>query len=271
MIAEVIRACPCCDFSGAKPKFKVSTFIVVKCLSCSLVYLGNPPKGDGLYDEYYSDREPSSDAYRYDSSDPALRELYEINQQRIKNIKLFKTDGKLLDIGCGRGQFLKTASEHGYYADGIDVSERAVAYARREYGRNAEVRMLAEVVASGEQFDVVTLWHVLEHFINPYEALWQISTLLKRGGICVVEVPNLHSFKFMMSKTKWHGGNHPLFHRTFFSAKTLRAALLRSGFSRVQRLNISYHVPGRNELYEAVKRTLNVVAMDAFLDFVAWK
>jgi SAM-dependent methyltransferase len=227
--------------------------------------------GDGLYDEYYSAAEPSSKEYRDNSSNPELREFYAINQQRVKNLKFFRTDGTLLDIGCGRGQFLKTASEHGYQAEGIDISEQAVAYARREFGLNAEARSLDDIVASGKQFDVVTLWHVLEHFTNPYETLSQIRKLLTSEGICVVEVPNLHSLKFMLSKTKWQGGNHPLYHRTFFSANTLRDALIRSGFSGVRRLNLSYHIPERSIFYEATKRTLNVLALDAFLDFIVWK
>jgi 2-polyprenyl-3-methyl-5-hydroxy-6-metoxy-1,4-benzoquinol methylase len=52
--------------------------------------------------------------------------------------------------------------------------------------------------------------HVLEHFVNPYEVLAQIRSLLKNGGVCVIEVPNLRSLKFMLAKTKWKGGNHPL-------------------------------------------------------------
>ena len=267
-----IRPCPNCGGRNWRSKLKEPPFVVVKCPSCSLVYLGNPPEEEvGLYDYYHSAADPGSAEYQFNSSNRRLGELYAINEQRIARIKLLKPGSTLLDVGCGRGEFLKTAREHGYQACGIDASERAVSYARQEFGLSAEVRSLREMAVSGEQFDVVTLWHVLEHFTEPYEALRQIRHLLKGDGICAIEVPNLYSIKFVLSRAKWEGGNHPLYHRTFFTAATLRDGLRRVGFSRVHRVRWSYHVPGRSGLYELLKRSLNVVGLDAFLDFVAWK
>jgi len=266
-----IRDCPYCGSSGAQTRLVESPFVIVRCRSCKLVYLGNPPNKEGLYDEYHSTGFLNSRDYRLDSTDPQLQALFAINQQRITRIKYFKPGGKLLDIGCGRGYFLQTARKHGYLVQGIDLSERAIGYAQWEFKLDAEVQFLEDVVASGQQFDVVTLWHVLEHFANPFETLEQIKMLLVSGGICFIEVPNLHSLKFMLSRQKWEGGNHPLYHRTFFTAGTLRRSLERSGFAKVQRLRLVYHIPGRNVVYESVKRMLNLVTLDAFLDFVAWK
>ncbi len=245
--------------------------MVVKCSSCSLVYLGNPPEEEALYEDYYGASVPRAASYRPDSDDPGLRELYAINEQRIRRIKRLKPTGRLLDVGCGRGYFVKTANEHSYASVGIDVSARAVAYASREFGVRADVLSTEEMAGSGERYDVVTLWHVLEHFIEPYEALAHVRTVLKDDGICVIEVPNLHSLKFIISKSKWEGGNHPLYHRTFFTPATLRDALIQSGFSRVRRVRWSYHVRGRSAPYEWLKHLLDLVGMDAFLDFVAWR
>ena len=244
--------------------------LVVRCPSCSLVYLGNPPPEERLYDGYYSSSDPDPGLYRADSSDPHLRELYAINSQRLARLGRIMPAGRLLDIGCGRGQFLKSAREQGYETRGIDVSERAVAYAREHFGLRCDVRPLEEVAASDERFDLVTLWHVLEHFVNPVEALGQIRRMLRPGGLCVVEVPNLRSLKFMLSGSRWEGGNHPLYHRTFFTSPGLRQMLVRCGYARVSRMRWSYAVPGRSGAYELVKRALDVAAMDAFLDFIAW-
>lgn len=244
--------------------------MVVKCATCSLVFLGNPPPEDTLYDDYYSTVEPTPDEYRADSPNALLRELFAINQQRVARIKGLQPTGSILDIGCGRGHFLQTAAEHGFRTYGVDVSEKAVAYGRERFGLKTEVRSMEELLASGQQFDVITLWHVLEHFADPYEALTNIAQLLKVGGMCVVEVPNLRSLKFMLSKTKWEGGNHPLYHRTFFTGTTLQDAFVKSQFSPVRRMRWSYTVPGRSIAYEGLKKALNIFALDAFLNVVGW-
>jgi predicted SAM-dependent methyltransferase len=118
---------------------------------------------------------------------------------------------------------------------------------------------------------VITLWHVLEHLADPIDGLRQARQALKPGGLCVVEVPNLRSPKFMLSKTKWRGGNHPLYHRTFFTASSLRAAFVRAGYAVSRRMRWSYRLPDMGRAYSAMKRALDAAALDSFLDFVAWK
>lgn len=264
-----VRSCPGCGDTQARPRFVEPPFVVVQCTACSLVYLANPPADDHLYEEYHGNISPGE--YSAESPETALRELHAINRQRVGLMQKLVPGGYLLDVGCGRGYFLKTAIAHGYDAAGIDVSEVAAAYARQELGVRADTRSLKDVAAVGGQYDVITMWHVLEHFIDPFDALRDVHRALKSGGLCMIEVPNLHSLKFILSKTKWEGGNHPLYHRTFFAASTLRAALIRSGFRAVRRVRLSYGVPGRSRVYEGVKAGLNLVAMDAFLDFAAWK
>jgi SAM-dependent methyltransferase len=269
-LEESIRPCPYCGKTDAQLKFSEPPFVIVKCRSCGLVYLGNPPSSDNLYDNYYGD-DPNPADYCKESSDPSLRELYMINQRRVDLIKRLLREGKLLDIGCGRGFFLKTALESGFQVSGIDTSEKATAYARREFDLNVESIPVEKLSLSGRQFDIITLWHVVEHFSDPFIALKQIHKLLGDGGICIVEVPNLHSLKFMTARNKWHGGNHPLYHRTFFTADTLRKAFILAGFPRIRRVNISYHTPGKSKSYWIAKRSLNLFALDSFLDFVVRK
>lgn len=287
----------------------------MRCASCRLVYLGNPPpeNGNELYEDYHAglggdsdrgpdaspaggsgagpDGEPGADpvpggdadlevgagsaidraGYHPSSVDPKQRDLFFINRQRVSRLSGLIPEGELLDIGCGKGQFLWNASQAGYDVHGLDVSARAVAYARERFGVSAEVGTLDMMVSSGRQFDVVTLWHVLEHFTDPFQALRSIHALLREGGVCVIEVPNLYSLKFMLSRSKWEGGNHPLYHRTFFSAATLGRAIRKAGFRNVRRKRWSYTLPERSGTFEVSKRALDLIAMDAFLDFVGRK
>jgi len=267
--AVEIRPCPNCGSSNRVTKLIEPPFQIVKCSNCALVYLGNPPDEGVIYERYYESSEPDSRKYRADSDDPSLAELHALNIQRAARIRDIKPSGRLLDVGCGRGNFLATAREHGFDVHGIDISDRAVAYARKEFNLKVDVATLDELARNKNRFDVITLWHVLEHFVDPFKHLLQVRSLLNEGGICVIEVPNLNSLKFRIAGNKWHGGNHPLYHRTFFSMGTLRNALVKTGFSEVRRLRLTYRIPGRSKIYEGFKAALNIVGMDAFLAFVA--
>ena len=243
----------------------------MKCKNCSVVYIGNPPDRSTVYDEDYD--VTSYDAKDYDrfSSLKGLSELYAINEQRLKFIKREKQSGQLLDIGCGLGFFIKTAHKYGFDVYGIDVAKRAVQYVENTFKLIARVETLDELLRQGKRFDLITLWHVLEHFVNPVDELKKIRRLLNEGGVCFIEVPNLHSLRFKLSRNKWVGGNHPLYHRSFFTNQTLEDTLYKSGFSRTKRIPTSYHITERSYIYETLKNILNIIAMDAFLDFVAWK
>ncbi|MBN1999442.1 class I SAM-dependent methyltransferase [candidate division KSB1 bacterium] len=269
MIDTPSRPCPACGESKHRIKFIKGEYHIVRCSACSLVYLLNPPQETALYDEYYKDIKFDPSLYRADSPDSALGEYFAINQKRLKTIKTFKSGGSLLDIGCGKGLFLKTARDFGYQVQGLEVSNQAARFARQEFGFPVRVGDVAE--SEDSLYDIITLWHVLEHFIDPLEKLRQIRRLLKPGGFCFIEVPNLYSLKFMLSRRKWVGGNHPRYHRTFFTAQSLGAMLRAAGFTRVRRLLLFYHIPGRFRTYGFLKRGMNLLAMDAFLDYMVTK
>ncbi|MBL8008317.1 MAG: methyltransferase domain-containing protein [Ignavibacteria bacterium] len=264
------RSCPNCGSNEFRIVLTEGEFIIVRCSKCSLVYLQNIPDEKNIYEDYY-DIEYSGKDYCADSEFGNLRDVYEINNQRIKYLKKFKQSGKLLDTGSGAGLFLKTASDNGYDVSGIDVSVKAVEFSEREFGLNASNKTADDLISENCKFDIISLWHVCEHFINPVNELKKIHRLLENDGICIIEVPNFNSVKFRLSGSKWQGGNHPLYHRSFFTEKTLRDTLRRSGFTKFRRLNISYKLPGKSPVYNASKFIFNLFAMDAFLDFVAWK
>jgi ubiquinone/menaquinone biosynthesis C-methylase UbiE len=194
-----------------------------------------------------------------------------MNETRIGIIRSVISGGSLLDVGCGRGYFVKTASNNGFEAMGIDLSERAVEYGRRRLGVDAEASSPETLLQAGRTFNAVTLWHSLEHFDDPLGTLKTIRSLLSDGGLCVIEVPNLNSLKFILSRRKWEGGNHPLYHRTFFTPKTLGMILENSHFSGVRRIRPDYPASGIGRMKKAVKAGLNRLGLDSFLDFFAFR
>lgn len=263
-----MRPCPNCRCTDYKLCYTESPFQVIKCKKCKLVFLGNPPDENTLYENYHETTELDFDEYSLASNSKHIAGLFAINRQRLKWILRTGKSGKLLDVGCGRGYFLKTMSDAGYDVAGMDVSMTAIEYVRKQFALQASNTTLDELVRGGEKYDVITMWHVLEHFIDPYDALNKIRQLLNDDGACFIEVPNLRSLKFLLAKQKWQGGNHPKYHRTFFSNRTLRAALLKAGFTKSQRVPISYRLPEGSGIFGLIKPGLNLMGMDSFLDFV---
>ena len=266
------RTCPNCDSNTVQVRYTEEPFYVVKCRQCDLVFLGNPPDEERLYEKYYDGEDDTADLYRSDSPDHALRELYHINRQRVQQVNDLKSHGRLLDIGCGNGFFLRSLHEYsGLAGAGIDVADRAVQYACREFNIDAQVATLDDLTGRGTSYDIITLWHVLEHFTDPFYRLEQIRSLLNPEGIIICEVPNLRSLKFILSNSKWEGGNHPRYHRTFFTAGTLKRTFRSADLNQVRRLPLTYSFPWRNSWFERLKLGLNYLGLDAFLCMVGSK
>lgn len=267
-----MRNCPNCKSERYREKIKEGDFIIVKCLTCSLIYLLNPPDEKEIYEEYYRIKYEGKD-YRKDSPLEFLSEIFEINSQRVKFLKeLMKgKEFKLLDIGCGTGLFLKSCTDNGFNVTGIDVSSNALTFAKENFGLDVSSKTLDVLISEGRKYDVITMWHVLEHVLNPIEELEKVKEILNEKGLLVVEVPNFNSIKFRYSGYKWKGGNHPLYHRSFFTAKTLRNILLKSGLNKINKINLPYILESKGSFYNLSKRIFNKISADAFLDVTASK
>ncbi len=268
-----MRVCPNCKSRENTHKIKEEEFLIVKCTNCGLTYLLNPPNEKEIYEDYYTIGFTGKD-YSENSDYPHLREIHEINSQRkdlIQKIKRGRENFKLLDIGCGTGLFLKSCKDAGIEGEGADVSQNALNFARNEFGLNVFSKKVEEIAAEGKKYELITMWHVLEHMLEPAEEIKKIKELLTDDGLLLIEVPNLNSIKFRLSGKKWKGGNHPLYHRSFFTAKTLRETLKRGGFADVRRIKFSYILSNKSFTYNLSKTLFNVIGADAFLNFAAYK
>lgn len=143
----------------------------------------------------------------------------------------------MLDIGSGKGHFLAAARDAGWEVTGIDLSPEAVAYARDRYGVPVTVGDIADRPIH-DRFDVVTLWHVLEHLPGPGEQLDRCHSLLRPGGRLVVSVPNGASAQARLSGANWLHLDIPrhIFH---FDGRSLATLLARHGFE-VERKDTFY-------------------------------
>ena len=124
-------------------------------------------------------------------------------QQKLKLINGFKTDTKtLLDVGCGTGDFLKTAKENNWIVSGIEPNFDARTIANQKTDQSVfDIYQLENYEANS--FDVITLWHVLEHLPDLDHQISIFKKLLKPNGRLVVAVPNYKSFDASYYKQFW--------------------------------------------------------------------
>jgi SAM-dependent methyltransferase len=101
-------------------------------------------------------------------------------------------NGKLLDIGCGTGYFAASMKKAGWDVEGIEPNRKARDFASAHFKINVFEPDRIGSLASG-RFDCITLWHVLEHFHDPFTYTREIVRLLKPGGICLAALPNKSS------------------------------------------------------------------------------
>jgi SAM-dependent methyltransferase len=141
--------------------------------------------------------------------------------------------GNLLDVGSGDGDFLRRIRAHGYRAVGQEINPSAVASAQAA-GLPVRLGDLDEVGFAPASFDVLRLWHVLEHVPDPLGTLAKARKFLRSGGLLIVGVPDFASPARQLFGTRWAGLQLP-YHRHHFTAATLRRTLAAAGF-RIRRV-----------------------------------
>ena len=127
------------------------------------------------------------------------------------------------------GVFLLRMHNRGWQVVGLDLSAKVVQYVREELKLPALVGTLPNPVLPPGSFDLVTLWHSLEHVHRPLEVLCEVHNLLAQGGKVLVAVPNIDSAPFHWFGSAWYGLDLPR-HLTHFTPATLRKMLDRAGF-----------------------------------------
>lgn len=228
------NVCPICSEKSTRKIFETETssrFSIVKCKGCALVYATPRPTPAELDAFYSSDYFEKDHQMHYGYSD--YRTLGEINARRMwSNLKVHAPsilDGphKLLDVGCATGGFLDEATKDGWDCTGVELSQHAVDIACNEFGLNV---IRDDIMSSQLQpgFGLITMWHVLEHLIDPLEALERARELLVPGGFLLIELPNWNSVGRTVRKTRWSELRPPE-HINYFIPSSLSYAVEKAG------------------------------------------
>lgn len=209
-------------------------FKVVKCKNCGLVYT-NPQPERKLIEEHYTEE------YYKEWMERQMERRIPMWRRRLKEVKEYKDNGNLLDLGCGIGTFLRLAKQEGFEIFGTEISEYASRYVKEKLGIDVFRGDLEEADFPPDNFNVLTMWHTLEHLPNPKAAVEEIRRILKKDGLLVIATPNLDNFitRVLYFLAKWKklklfSSQAKELHLYHFSVHTLTSMLKETGFNIIK-------------------------------------
>ncbi len=210
---------------------------VVRCRDCGLQFVNPMPVQnylDALYEKETQNGGGSNPFYRsyIQERTDRWRSYRKKYNERLKRIEsLYHGTGRLLDIGCGGGFFLKAARERGWDPYGIDIVPEFVRFAKEElHLGNVQCAPLQQASWPSAFFDVIVLWDLIEHLPHPRPFLERCGNLLKPGGLLVIWTPNVKNAALL--KEKWYGYRIEQ-HLFFYCSETLKRMLAPAGFDIV--------------------------------------
>ncbi|GAB4139399.1 MAG: hypothetical protein Tsb009_08290 [Planctomycetaceae bacterium] len=223
-----VPPCPICECDTAIPKFEIegAPFRLVTCGECHLGMLFPPPTAEQIARFYPEEYYGANGEKFVPLVERAVRWAGSMQARRLT--QHLPAGSRVLDIGCGRGTLLSSLADLGFEAHGFDISTTAL----EGVDPRATVRAAGSLIEAAypeNHFDMVVIWHVLEHLSNPKEVLTEIRRILKPHGELAVAVPNFSSWQARWSQAGWFHLDLPrhLFH---FNSENLRQLLEDVGF-----------------------------------------
>lgn len=260
-----ITSCPVCGSNDLKKTFdgvdyfsSGEVFPVCDCAHCGFRFTNNFPSEDAI-GRYYD----SPDYISHSDSDKGLiNRLYHHFRKKMLRKKVglvaanaTKSPIRLLDIGCGTGYFLQAAKERGWVVSGIEKDKKARESATLRSGLSVnDENFFWEIESSS--FNVVTLWHVLEHLEKLNETIDKIKEITTPEGIIVLALPNCHSYDAEFYKELWAAYDIPR-HLWHFSPGTIDKLLTKHHLKIVKRVRMpldAFYISLLSEKYRGSNR-----------------
>lgn len=243
---EELAGCPICASSERKP-FLVcldhfltkESFQIVECLACGFRYTQPRPSADQL-GRYYQSVEYISHS---NTRKGIFNQIYQLARDytlkgKRRLISRFIRNGNIMDIGCASGEFLYVMKSGGWKVTGIEPDEKTRLRAIQNYG----IDILDESGLAhfpDDSFDVITLWHVLEHVPDLNKRMKEIYRVLKAEGILFIAVPISDSPDARRYAAHWAGYDVPR-HLYHFTRKSMTDLLNRHSFQLISTLPMKF-------------------------------
>lgn len=222
--------CPLCQHERCRPLFVHGEEQHVRCLRCGLIYV-NPRQVRGEIEAFYGEEYYAlGQKIDYEARVGFFAGVAARLESQVR-------PGRLLDIGCGYGQFLLACRQRGWQVAGVELGAAACARAR-EAGLEVFCGTLAQAGYPENNFDVVTLWNVLDHLAEPLAEVREIRRVLRPGGLICFRVPNAVFHLRVKGVLRLLGvlgvRDVTTFHLISLTPRTARLLLERGGFTAVR-------------------------------------
>lgn len=208
---------------------------VVECDRCGLVYLN--PRLKRLSDNFTMDEAYLLQFYLpyyqklgllTDTQDLNREQNYWFHQGALVQMQPYRQTNRVLDVGCAIGLFLAATQTDQWQSFGVEPSHYLGAYGRQKFGLSISEGVLSQLDFPPNYFDLVTLWDVTEHLLDPVATYQLVNRVLRPGGLLLLRMPNWQSLARETLGPAWD-----MFvtdHFYYFTPVTLSSLLHRTGF-----------------------------------------
>lgn len=211
-----LTKCPLCEsneidgFLHTKDYFfTLEKFTIERCNNCSLVFTNPLPPYDQLPKYYDTENYLSHNSSKSTFIDIIYRTARFLNiRSKYKLVNKFIDTSTVLDIGSGTGELLSYFKKKGWKTTGIEPNKAARNLSIKKYGLSVFGEEKIDQLEK-HSFDLVMMWHVLEHVADLSNLIKQVKKVLKKEGVIVIAVPNINSPDFKYYKQHWAGLDVP--------------------------------------------------------------
>lgn len=208
---------------------------IYECLGCGLVFLSS---FEHIHDEFYAMSQMHEKNIKVEE---ILKRTVHDDRRRFEQLKSYIEEKDVLDFGCGYGGFLLNAQPIAKTVSGIELEKKALDFCNKN-----NIKMIG--LEENYKFDVITMFHVIEHLNNPIAILKQLKTKLKSNGVLILETPNANDILLeLYQNNAFQNFTYWGCHLFLYNLNTLRILVEKAGFKvkqieQVQRYPLSNHL-----------------------------
>lgn len=242
-----IESCPVCEQASFSKVFKAQyfrgkaeEFQIQECNNCKLWFTSPRPSNDEL-GAYYESEDYVSHT---DKKESIIDKVYHVVRNyavrsKVGLVNKYASRGRLLDYGAGTGFFLGAAKKSGWQVNGVEPSEVARQNAKAVNGVELHSPETFDWTAAQNQYDCITLWHVMEHLPNLKQDLANFAGALKTDGVMFIAVPNHESYDAQVYGKDWAALDVPL-HLYHFKKRNVKLLAEEFGFDMEDIINMPF-------------------------------
>lgn len=273
-----INDCPLCGSTQLKHTMTCTDayasgkqFELFCCKECDFMFTQGAPAGDDM-NNYYATSEYISHS---DTKKGVMNTIYHWvrnymlgRKARLVAKTVYRSTGKLLDIGTGTGYFPDAMRKRGWEVEGIEKNAQARTFAKENFDLDIKDEKALDAFEEGA-FDVVTLWHVMEHLEHLNETWDRLYALLAEKGILIVAVPNRVSYDAEKYGANWAAYDVPR-HLWHFTPATIQQLASKHGFIMAERYPMPFDAFYVSMLSEKQMKHFGAFLRGAYIGLMAW-